>query len=72
MNFSFLELALLEQKFNTENYQLQERQIMKPIQHTLCLSIFGFGLLISLCTFVFTLATVVLGSVYMFRLRKVM
>ena len=35
-----------------------------------CLSVIGFGVLVALCTFVFTVAAVILGTVYLLRKRE--
>lgn len=72
-----LELALLEQKSSSPNVvdRRQDKltssiESVRKDQTSLCLTVFGFGLLVSLCTFVFTLATVVLGTFYILRLKK--
>ncbi len=41
------------------------------VNNDVCLSVASFGLLVSLCTFVFTLSAVVFGTLYLLKTRRI-
>uniref|UniRef100_A0A914WFR1 ZP domain-containing protein n=1 Tax=Plectus sambesii TaxID=2011161 RepID=A0A914WFR1_9BILA len=46
------------------------RRIMESIGPRVCLSVAGFGVLVASCTFVFTVAAVIFGALYMLRYQR--
>ncbi len=46
------------------------RRIMEAIGPRVCLSVAGFGVLVAVCTFVFTVAAAIFGALYVLRYHR--
>ncbi len=46
------------------------RRIMDALGPRVCLSVAGFGVLVAVCTFVFTVAAVIFGALYVVRNQR--